>query len=1385
MKKSNFQIISFCFFVLFTSFSYPQKINKIINPRIEAGTVNSKHKIVYKVQDLPVPAIIYPSNSAVNIPIIPIFSFYSVDGADRYDIELSTDPYFSTIITDSYLRYAYPTAANETISFDPGIVSPDYFTGETNYYWRVMASMYDGSNSSPWSSAIMYTTVPGGTPLLAPSLNIPANGSTNSWVDLPLVWNIVDGAANYQVQYSTDANFNGFTYWYTYGTQSSISASIKPFQTYYWRVVGISPNSLSPFSNTNLFYTGDHAVLTQDQDTFDDGSGLDNYGDNIDLYWLIHPNDAKQIVLSFSSFSTESVYDYVTVYDGPTVSSPVLGKFSGAAIPSLVTSNSNNMLIRFTTDGSVNYSGWNADYYSILGNKLYPSLTISSGSISAGDAVNAIAQNMSTNGVVNFTLSGPGISSQSSVVADAQGNASTSFSIPIDAPAGVYKITASDVSSNRTAPAKYFNVSAIPATSNIAWVSSITDTIITNEQFSLVWTDQMILNPAYSVTGATREYSYSVESSSNGGTSWNPIKNVTGTGRINDWINISTNLSISNSGNYKIKVVDNKVNSRFIISNVFTVKSPPPINVNVSLSWDYLNSYSSFPTPAGVAADGVSRLYLNVSSSKNASLVRVTLSDSDGNNDIKTLGKVMAATITNGYSSEANNANTLTATETNANIDGKYWFWYVAPDNFIGVNPSDSTKTQKTVTAKIYVAFTDGTNLSKSFPITVVHPPLLLIHGLGGNGTTWNNFGYDNNGTKQLFVNDKPPLACAPSITNNSGFQKGGQAVKLECDKLLINTRLAGYAADQVFYVGHSMGGNYLRTFVSDPSFLSNLNYGQGYINKAVLLDSPQNGAPFADLVYDLIQIINVYLNQTTFDPLRYYYAGHQDAFNKSPWESLFKVNNLAFYLTGLNATDALLNLRTSAKGGQKLNQSNISAHLMAGRLLPKSETLDQIPPAFWDNISQIYDGYEILDQLASYLEILYPDAKHQAEGITNTTERTLIIYNYVISKYYGYSFIYDSDLIVPVASQLSGLNEDASNVTVFDNIIHTGNSELSVTSNTDVGTSVKHLLNSNINSPQFGPIPASVLNSKSLSSVDNRKKSFPSFGIKQDKIKITSIANGSGVFVDSVLNINFNIKDTTGLQYVKLYFQNKSYITYDKLLNQGFTVQVSGTYLKTQPIEILAVYYNNDSTYWSFDTSNVNVQTTSQLQKFFVEPKIMEIAVKQLDSPDYNAVYSSFLSKIESNDPDLTYSVSDPDVVSLSSGTNFITGHSKGETSVIISYKGLADTIYIVVNDTLTTGISDPATDKTIPVDFYLSQNYPNPFNPSTIIKYTVPYTELVKIKIYDILGKEIKTIVNEVKKAGVYTVEFKAGNMASGVYFYQLKSGNFISTKKMLLLK
>jgi hypothetical protein len=85
----------------------------------------------------------------------------------------------------------------------------------------------------------------------------------------------------------------------------------------------------------------------------------------------------------------------------------------------------------------------------------------------------------------------------------------------------------------------------------------------------------------------------------------------------------------------------------------------------------------------------------------------------------------------------------------------------------------------------------------------------------------------------------------------------------------------------------------------------------------------------------------------------------------------------------------------------------------------------------------------------------------------------------------------------------------------------------------------------------------------------------------------------------------------------------------------------------------------------------------------------------------------------------------------------------------------------------------------------YKLDQNFPNPFNPTTNITFTIPNDGNVSLKVFDLLGREVATLINEARTAGSYTETFDASRLSSGTYFYRLESGSFVQTKKMIIMK
>ena len=192
----------------------------------------------------------------------------------------------------------------------------------------------------------------------------------------------------------------------------------------------------------------------------------------------------------------------------------------------------------------------------------------------------------------------------------------------------------------------------------------------------------------------------------------------------------------------------------------------------------------------------------------------------------------------------------------------------------------------------------------------------------------------------------------------------------------------------------------------------------------------------------------------------------------------------------------------------------------------------------------------------------------------------------------------------------------------------------------------------------------------------------------------------------------------------------------------------------------------NNITEIYSLTTGNLNIDNLYDYNfveynnKLFLQHNYSDIAV-------YDLTLKNNLKKVG----DLSFAPIDG-INSLKIDSNYIT-ISEGYKGTF----GLDVYKYSYITDINNYPNENPST-------FRLFQNYPNPFNPSTTIKYSIPHIENVTIKIYDVLGREAKTLVNEEKPAGVYEINWNASKLSSGVYFYQLKAGEFIQTKKMILL-
>ena len=137
----------------------------------------------------------------------------------------------------------------------------------------------------------------------------------------------------------------------------------------------------------------------------------------------------------------------------------------------------------------------------------------------------------------------------------------------------------------------------------------------------------------------------------------------------------------------------------------------------------------------------------------------------------------------------------------------------------------------------------------------------------------------------------------------------------------------------------------------------------------------------------------------------------------------------------------------------------------------------------------------------------------------------------------------------------------------------------------------------------------------------------------------------------------------------------------------------------------------------------------------------------------------------------------------------NYTTGDTPDWAAIGIKVATVQETgtigSWALVDNLTLGGVTDVEQISGLPENFSVQQNYPNPFNPSTLIEYSIPEQSFVDLKVYDILGNEVATLVNEEQSAGVYRADFTGADLTSGVYFYTIKAGNFVETKKMVLMK
>ncbi len=998
-----------------------------------------------------------------------------------------------------------------------------------------------------------------------------------------------------------------------------------------------------------------------------------------------------------------------------------------------------------------NWTSYSTPYYfNVNVASLTPTIFLSSSVIQAGEEITFSGINFSINNQAKAIITSNN-GYNTTITVNTNNIGYLIHSLILTAP-GNYTIYCKDINTGYLSNQKSFEVQNTANSNLIIILPYPGYQANINEPVLVEWRDKLETGAAYPVVGSQRGYNYLIEKSSNNGNSWDVITTISGFDDIDKIKTFDVDVTIAEPSNYLIRVKDGYVTNRITANVPIQILSTTTSDLIADFIWDY-----SYPTnvgqPIGVAADGTGRFYIKVSDPGNTiSQVTFTLFDVDNNNETRTLGKLKEAINITTYDEEANNANQLSITIGQPQVNNEFWCWYVAPDDFIGLNTSISDLPSREVKVRIKTEYLSGPDIEIIKKITIKRLPVVLVHGFNSSVTMWNEFAQNSAFSKfrryRLKIGPQESYAYNASRILIPMFPHYDDPT-YSIPAIINDFRKSKIACNQVFYVGHSMGGivlRYAETYKPE-SFRNQKNYNKGYINKFITLDTPHKGTPFANFLESSLPIVYV------IDYLLYGISAFDNYYTRDLFGHIDDIH------------PAIRDLKMNSFD---INATLYKSHVFVGDMIEGQEDLTNISENIVESLN-INPGFR---ELAGYL-LYYLPAGGGLKGLLTVFD----IDYYNLSG----SSISNSDLIVPLSSQLSDLqlNDSKKTYTVNFHSEATGTPSIEMNSASQVAS----LLDQKMSSPLWGTLPALQQSSSNL----HPKEVVQNFLMDSTFINILAPGDFDSLFIDSVFNLTFSLSDTTNLKKISVFYQDKFIEDTIVQTNYNYSLSVSNNYLDTQTVAVLALYSLNDSIVVSNKTVSVIIKSNDNPITIKSKENFIYLLKNEDYYPEVDIYFDTFIGKIGRAGTALNLTIANPDILSLDYYTKKIKAIDNGETFAVIDYRGLKDTVYFKINGDITTGVEEDhnSANLVLPDKFELFQNYPNPFNPTTTIKYSVPQISFVKIQIYDILGREVKKLVNEEKSPGNYEIKFNANQFASGVYFYRMQTDNFVETKKLILMK